>query len=396
MAVAKVKTLSLIANPGSASRKFALYAGDECRARLHFEYTEGHVRCTLEQAAERQEIHAGIDDVAQAATHALEIFIAQGALGAREHIELVGLRIVAPSSYFLEDRLIDDYAAARLHALLPLSPLHIEATTNELRLLRAQFPAARIFGLSDSGFHITKPDYAWNYGLPLHEADRLDVKRFGFHGLSVASIVGTLQKIDKLPPKLIVCHIGSGVSVTAVHGGKSIDTTMGYSPLEGPIMATRSGSIDLTAVCALKQSLNKNDAEIETYLTKQSGLLGLGGSSDLRELLAREANDDHYAHLALQTYLFTLQKSIGQMAAALGGADVLVFTGTVGERSAPIRQRIVRRLHYLDFILDDDRNVAAETGEMTTISRIAHSKPIYIVPTDEMGQMAKQLLLAAS
>ena len=260
-------------------------------------------------------------------------------------------------------------------------------------MLRRHFPDAQLFGLSDSAFHITKPDYAWNYGLPLHDADRLDVKRFGYHGLSVAAVVETLKKADKLPPKLVVCHLGSGASVSAVHGGKSVDTTMGYSPLEGAIMATRSGSIDPTAVQALKQGLSMDDKAIDAYLNKQSGLQGLAGSSDLRELLEREAAGDHYAHLAIRTYIFAVQKAIGQMTAALGGVDVLALTGTVGERSAPIRKRIMERLHYLDLLLDEHANTASESMQaITTISRLAHSKPVYVIPTNESDEMVRRLL----
>lgn len=386
-------SMILIANPGSASRKYALYEDEQCRAQVHFEYAAGTVACTFKKDKKLTSVQTGIADITQSASQVLDIFKAHGVLDAREHIQFVGLRIVAPSSYFLEDRLIDEAVLSRLEALLPCAPLHIEATLQELRLLRQHFPDTPIFGLSDSAFHITKPDYAWNYGLPLHDADRLDIKRFGYHGLSVAAVVETLKKADKLPPKLVVCHLGSGASVSAVHGGKSVDTTMGYSPLEGAIMATRSGSIDPTAVQALKQGLSMDDKAIDAYLNKQSGLQGLAGSSDLRELLEREAAGDHYAHLAIRTYIFAVQKAIGQMTAALGGVDVLALTGTVGERSAPIRKRIMERLHYLDLLLDEHANTASESMQaITTISRLAHSKPVYVIPTNESDEMVRRLL----
>jgi len=261
--------------------------------------------------------------------------------------------------------------------------------------LQVHFPLADIVGVSDSAFHITKPDYAWNYGLPLHDADRLDIKRFGYHGLSVASVVRTLQVAGKLTPRLLVCHVGSGVSVTAVHNGKSVDTTMGYTPLEGAIMATRSGSIDVAAAHELKRALGFDDAQLEAYLNKHGGLRGLGGSSDLRELLAREADGDHYAHLAIQTYVFSLQKSIGAMAAVLGGADALVFTGTAGERSAPLRHRLANRLQYLDFFVNHQANTAIAGDEKAPalISELALSKPIFVVPTNEAAEMAHQVAL---
>ncbi|HET8669835.1 MAG TPA: hypothetical protein VFM05_04190, partial [Candidatus Saccharimonadales bacterium] len=138
------------------------------------------------------------------------------------------------------------------------------------------------------------------------------------------------------------------------------------------------------------------DQQVDEYLNKHSGLQGLGGSADIRELLQREAYGDHKAHLALRTYVFSIQKAVGQMAAALGGADALVFTGTVGERSAPIRERIARRLHFLDFVLDEATNTACEGTELVeSISRLAHSKPVYVVQADETGEMARHVLSMA-
>mgnify|MGYP001573797978 CR=1 FL=1 len=168
---------------------------------------------------------------------------------------------------------------------------------------------------------------------------------------------------------------------------------MGYSPLEGLIMATRVGSIDPTASNILQTELHLNDEQMEDYLNNHSGLLGLSEvSSAVNELLDHEEQGNHNAHLALETYIFTIQKAIGGMAAALGGADMLVFTGMVGERSAQIRQRILDRLHYMDFITDEEvNNGCADPHEPTRISALATSKPIYVVPTDETGEMIRRI-----
>jgi acetate kinase len=385
--------LTLIANPGSASRKYALYEGERLRAELHFEYLEGRVICTLARDGGEHAVHVDMSDIAMAAERIGELLRARDILREGEHIEHVGLRIVAPSNYFLQDYIIDDEVVGHLEALMPRAPIHIKATLEELRKLRQHFPHVTITGISDSGFHATKPDYAWNYGISLEDADRLELKRYGYHGLSVASVVHSLRKADKLPPKIVVAHLGSGVSVTAVHGGKSLDTTMGYSPLEGVIMSTRSGSIDPTAVRALKETFHFDDNGIEDYLNNHSGLLGLGGSSDIRELLRREHDGNHHARLALETFVFSLQKAIGQMTAALGGVDLLAFTGTVGERSAAIRERVLERLHYLDLIIDKHANNSIVTLEAPVcVSRLAHSKPIYVVATNEAAEMVRHIL----
>jgi acetate kinase len=299
--------------------------------------------------------------------------------------------VVAPGAYFLQDHEIDDGFIQRLEMHEQKAPLHIAATLGELRMLRKEFGSATIVGVSDSNFHITKPDYAWNYGISLDLADQFDIKRFGYHGISSASVVEVLRgKRPPLPSRLIICHLGSGASVTAVHRGKSVDTTMGYSPLEGVIMSTRSGNIDYAAARTIKNICDFTDESLEEYLNTQSGLLGLGGSGDIRELLRREQEGDNQARLALATYVHSVQKAIGQMAAVLGGVDALVFTGTVGERSAPIRSRVAAKLHYLGLVLDEVANGVCDSPAEPTDTSHKSSRPIYVVATREAAEIARR------
>lgn len=386
-------SLTLIANPGSASRKYALFRGEEQIAALHFEYDEGRIVCTSYIGERHQPVDVDLHDLGDVAGQVLPTLKHLNLMSDQENITQIGLRIVAPSSYFLQDRVLTDEPVAKLRELLPRAPLHIGASLSEFAILRDVFPHAKIVGVSDSAFHATKPDYAWNYGVRLQDADRFEIKRFGYHGISVAAVVRTLKKIDRLPPKVIVAHLGSGASITAVQGGKSIDNTMGYSPLEGLIMSTRVGSIDPTATNMLQTQLHLSDEQMEDYLNSHSGLLGLSEvSSAINELLAHKRDGNHKAELALDTYTFVAQKAIGSMAAALGGVDMLVFTGTVGERSAAIRTAILQRLQYLDFLLDDAANRACtHPTKPTRISTLARAKPIYVVPTDEAGEMARRV-----
>lgn len=388
-----VEQIILIANPGSASRKYAMYRGRHCQVTLHFEHVGDATVCTLSQGNDSREVAISALKVDAAADQVLPVLRSESILQADEEIHKVGLRVVAPSAFFLHDHIIDDAVVAQLKAMERRAPLHIHATLGELKLLREAFPSTAIVGISDSAFHITKPDYAWNYGIPLRDADQFDIKRFGYHGLSAASVVHTLREAEKLPTKIIICHLGSGASVTAVYHGKSMDTTMGYSPLEGVIMGTRSGTIDPTAVKVLQDVLGLDDNAVQEYLNKHSGLLGLSGrSSDIRELLQFEEEGDHHARLALRTYVHTVQKAIGQMAAVLGGADLLVFTGTVGERSASIRERIVHNLQYLDFELDGRVNKQATDGKvLVCVSKLAHSKPMFVAPADESAEMVRRV-----
>lgn len=384
--------LLLVANPGSSSRKYALYQHDDLKllAELHFELQDGQVVCTLDDGSTSRSIEPLTTTIEKAGEVVESLLLREQLLPHGMTIELIGLRVVAPGGYFMNHHIIDDDFIERLSSVEHFAPLHISATLAELKLLREAHPHATIAGISDSAFHIKKPPYAWNYGIDIHDADRLEIKRFGYHGISVSSAIDELWNRGKLPPKVIVCHLGSGSSVTGVFHGRSIDTTMGFTPNEGVIMATRSGSISADAAHALKSQLNLDDTALEQYLNTQSGLLGIGGSNDIRELIEREQKGDHMAHLALTTLIHTIHKAIGSMLVAMNGCDLLVFTGTVGERSAIIRKRIVAHLEFTDFILDGDLNDACTAPEkFTSISQAAKSKPIIVIPTDEAIEIAK-------
>lgn len=390
--------LILVANPGSSSRKYALYeqGGAELvlRASMNIETSDKGLICTLiTREGGAKEIKLSFTDVADSADHAVSIMREAGAIADSEEIAAIGIRFVAPGSYFMRDHIVDDDFMERYRAAKSLAPIHITNILRELEILRRTYPDTLIIGVSDSAYHQTKPNYAWNYGISLHDADEYDIKRFGYHGLSVQAAVDTLWSMGKLPPKVVVCHLGSGSSVTAVFHGRSLDTTMGYSPLEGVLMATRSGSIDVIAAKVLRGKLGLTEDEMEAYLNRNSGLLGIGGSADIRELIEREANGDHLAHLALTTLVHTYHKAIGSMIVALGGIDMLVFTGTVGERSAILRKRIVAHLRFTDLLLDTEGNEKCLAPEKPTfVSKMAQSKPIIVIPTDEAKQIA---LLAA-
>ncbi len=383
--------LILVANPGSSSRKYALYDDANMRliAELHFESEDDQLVCTYDDGKDARRVDTSIPDISQAATEAEAIFRHEGALKDSETIAAVGLRVVAPSSYFMQDHLINDEVLTKLESIEELAPIHISATLGELKILN-QHMQVPVVGVSDSAFHRTKPTYAWNYGINIHDADQHEIKRFGYHGISVASAIDELWNRGKLPPKVIVCHLGSGSSISAVFHGRSIDNTMGFTPLEGVVMATRSGDISPGAVRALQNKLGMDWPAIETYLNQPAGLKGIGGSNDIRELLEREADGDHLAHLALSTLVHSLHKAIGSMMVALNGCDLLVFTGTVGERSAIMRKRIVAHLEFADFILDGDLNDACTAPEQfTSISQAAKSKPIIVIPTNEGKEIAR-------
>lgn len=386
-------SLILVSNPGSSSRKYALFDENLAeRAQLHFEFVAGRVVCNLKRNNQPQGVDIRSEELSAVSSEIVEIFKREGVLSEDETIKRIGLRIVAPSPFFIQDHKLDDEVLQKVKETEKFAPLHISGTLGEIEALRAQFPDTEIILVSDSAFHRTKPSFTWNYGINLQDADRFGIKRYGYHGLSVESSINALWSSGKLPPKTVVCHLGSGSSITALFHGRSIDTTMGFSPLEGVVMATRSGSIDYTAARMLKESLGIDDDEFEKYLNKSSGLLGLTGSDDIRELINREANGDHIAHLALDTLVHSYHKAIGQMIATLNGIDLLVFTGTVGERSNILRRRIVANLQFADFEIDTDINESLTSPEkLTFINSPGRSKPIAVVPTNESLEIAKHV-----
>lgn len=356
--------LILIVNPGSSSRRYAVYEGTKLRGRVHIEQ---------------------LDDVGDLKSMLVE----KQLLAEDEHVAAIGLRVVAPSTYFTEHHLLDEVAVAQLKGLAEFAPLHITATLHELEQLQAVFPGVPVYGVSDSKFHAAKPDVAKYYGLPLDDAKAHDIQRFGYHGISLASIVHSLQATGLLPSRVVVCHLGSGASVTAVKDGQSIDTTMGYSPLEGVVMATRSGSLDFVAATVLQSKLGLDHQAFESYLNTKSGLLGVSGmSSDIRELLQQEAANERAA-LALDMYVYRIRQAIAAMTATLGGIDALVFTGTVGERSAIMRERIINGVGFLGLQINSANNADCnEPDAPTNISEDGKTPFIIVAPSLEDQAMA--------
>jgi acetate kinase len=378
------RSLILISNPGSASRKYAVYENDSLLAELHFEWRNKELVYNFSTSNRQETVFADIAGLNDAPEKLHQVLNKQSIINDDDKIVAIGLRIVAPGSFFQHHHHIDAEYENRLHQVSELAPIHVSACLEELQGLREYFDDTNIFGVSDSAYHVDRQDYAKYYAIPLKDSNDLDIKRFGYHGLSISSAVRALKLQDKMATKAVIVHIGGGASVSAILNGNSIDNTMGYSPLEGLTMNTRSGSIDPTATFAIKQRLGLSDSEMHDYLNNQSGLLGLGGSSEIPELIKREKSGDKQALLALNTFIYNIQKGIAEMTSALGGIELLALTGTVNERSAIIRHHIVSRLQYLDFFIDKLENEAYTPSDgPKIISRLTASKPIIVVPTNE-------------
>lgn len=265
-------------------------------------------------------------------------------------VDAVGHRIVHGGARFREAVVVDAAVERELSDLTDLAPLHNAPAVAALRTVQAVLPDVPQIAVFDTAFHATLPEEAFTYALPLRFR-QLGIRRFGFHGLSVQWASECV-----LAPRLVVCHLGGGCSVTAVRDGRSVDTTMGFTPLEGVPMVTRSGSVDPGALLFLLRGGHAALEELDRALEHESGLFGLAGTGDVAAL---ERSDDPRARLALEVFAHHVAAAVAAMATSLDGLDALVFTAGIGERSAVVRQLVCDRLRFLGVDLDRDANAAA-------------------------------------
>jgi acetate kinase len=295
--------------------------------------------------------------------------------------DVVGHRIVHGGEQFREAVVIDADVEARLRELTDLAPLHQPKSLAALDAVSEALPGIPAVACFDTAFHATLPAAAHTYALPAFWRERWGLRRFGFHGLSHAWIARRTPELLGLSPpsaRIVSCHLGAGASLCAIAEGRSVDTTMGFTPLEGLVMATRSGSVDPGLLLWLLERTGMSERELAATLEHESGLLGVAGTADMQEVLVRAQVGERDPRLALEVYAHRLRAGIASMAAALGGLDALAFTAGVGERSAEIRALAVDGLRFLDLAIDHRRNsdavpdtevTAAGSGARTAVIR---------------------------
>jgi len=275
------------------------------------------------------------------------------ALDALGEADAAGHRVVHGGERFSAPALIDDGVAAALEELTALAPLHQPKSLAALAAVRAARPGLPEVACFDTAFHAGLPAAASTYALPAVWRERWPLRRYGFHGLSHAWASRRAGS-----GRVVTCHLGAGASLAAVHGGRCVDTTMGFTPLEGLVMATRSGSVDPGLLLWLLERTGMTERELAEALEHESGLKGLAGTADMREVLAAAARGEEAATLALDVYVHRLRAGIAAMTAALGGVETLVFTGGVGERAPEVRARAADGLAFLGVHVDAERNIA--------------------------------------
>ncbi len=389
----------LIINIGSASKKYSLYNYegrptsydlDLLLIKAHFEFGDGGFIVSISAVDKEKKESISKKDYESSIEYLIKILKIQNVINDVKEISKIGVRIVAPGNYFIDDRAIDKNYLKELRRVKEQAPLHIKPAIEEVKKAMKIFKSAKIIGVSDSGFHKDMAEKAKIYGLSSEIASKFNIFRYGYHGIAAQSALEKISKFGNLPSKIIICHLGSGVSVHAIKDGKSFDTSMGFTPLEGLIMASRVGNIDAGAVIYLAKKIGVK--KLENYFNNNCGLLGISKKTgDIRELLKLELGGDKYAKLALEAFTYWIKKYIGSYIACLGGLDLLVFTGIIGERSIIMRSRICDGLHDLGIILDENKNKDVFSKDEFIDNENSKSK-IAVIVINEMEEIFRRII----
>jgi acetate kinase len=309
----------------------------------------------------------------------------------------VGHRVVHGGSVFSTATVVDAGVEAKIEELAALAPLHNPANLEGIRAARTAFGDVPHVAVFDTAFHQTLPPRAYTYAIDAQLAEKYSVRRYGFHGTShkyvseqAAAFLG--RPLEEL--KIIVLHLGNGASATAIRGGESIDTSMGFTPLEGLVMGTRSGDVDPAVLFHLHRQAGLGADELDDLLNRRSGLLGLTGRGDMRDVQDAASRGDEVAEAALDVYRHRLRSYIGSYVAHLGGLDALVFTAGVGENNALLRRRTLAGLEFLGINVDSDRNELA-SRDARAISPEGSPVSVLVIPTNEELEIARQVVGAA-
>jgi acetate kinase len=396
----------LVINCGSSSLKYSFYdTADESRqarglverigidgTRLIHHGPKGEVKRELPKG--------GFPEAFKAMTAELTAK-ENGVVGGGGEVSLVAHRVVHGGEKFTEGTLVTDEVLAQIEALNSLAPLHNPVNVAGIREMRGLFPAVPHVAVFDTAFHHTLPAYAYLYGLPYELYEKHRVRRYGFHGTSHHYVSLRAAEFLKRRPnelRVVSCHLGNGASLCAVDHGRSVDTTMGFTPAEGLIMGTRCGDVDAGVLAFLERTEQRTATQSEELLNKKSGLLGLSGiSSDMREILKAADEGNHRALLALKAYCYRVRKYIGAYVAAMGGLDAVIFTGGVGQGSAEVRALSLQGLECMGLKLDMQHNRDARGfEEICRISTEESKIKVLVVPTDEERMMAREALRTVS
>ncbi len=313
-----------------------------------------------------------------------------GIIKSADAIDIVGHRVVHGGKHFSNTTEITQVVKEKIKALSSLAPLHNPANLEGIEVAEAIFPNAKQVAVFDTAFHQSIPEHAYKYAIPNEFLEKHNIRLYGFHGTSHKYVSEkAIEYLGKQNSKIITIHLGNGCSMTAIKNGKSIDHTLGFSPVNGLIMGTRSGDIDQSIIFHLAKKFNYSLDEINSLLQNKSGMLGLTGFSDLRDIQAGAEKGNKDCKLALQMNAYRIKKYIGSYAAIMNGLDAIVFTAGIGENSPEMRQRVCEDLDYLGIILDIKKN-QVRPDKLTVVSTDASKVKVLVIPTNEELEIAKQ------
>ncbi|WP_460812314.1 acetate/propionate family kinase [Nocardioides salsibiostraticola] len=390
-------TRVLVLNAGSSSLKYSLLDGEtgtEEASGLVERIGEHEGALTHETPAGKHHQERVVATFADAFEAALAAFAEHGPGLDPESLAAVGHRVVHGGSHVSAATLVDDDLIATVEELASLAPLHNPANAEGLRVARDLFPGVPQVAVFDTAFHQTMPAVAHTYAVPRQWREEYAVRRYGFHGTSYAFVSGVAADLLGRPltqTNLIVLHLGNGASAAAVRGGVSVDTSMGMAPLEGLVMGTRSGDLDPAVHGHLHRHHGWSLADIDDALVHDSGLQGLTGDNDFRELLSRRAAGEADAVLAFDVYAYRIRKYVGAYYAVLGEVHGIVFTGGVGEHSPDLRAAAVGGLERLGIEVDETLN-RVSSDQARVVSPVGCDVPVLVVPTNEEFEIARQAL----
>lgn len=390
----------LAINAGSSSLKFQLIEMPEEKV-----ITKGLVEriglndgvFTISVNGEKVKLVQDIPDHDVAVQILLDQLISTGIINSFDEIDGVGHRVVHGGEVFDDSVLITDEVLKQIEDLSDLAPLHNPANVTGIKAFRHILPNVPAVAVFDTAFHQTMPKSSYLYSLPYEYYEKYGIRKYGFHGtshkyvtLKAAEMLG--KPIEEL--RLISCHLGNGASIAAVHGGKSIDTSMGFTPLEGITMGTRSGSIDPALIPFIMKKTGQSAEEVINVLNKKSGLLGITGfSSDLRDIEEAANVGNERAELALTIFANHIHKYIGSYVARMNGVDAIIFTAGIGENSAAVRERVLRGLEFMGVYWDKDLN--REGGGERFISYPFSPVKVLVIPTNEEVMIARDVIRLA-